>query len=244
MDSDENSFLSPRTKFNIIDKAVKLVPFLKYGVGILGVVVIISFLNGYSKNIGLLFWSIFAFIILMAVLFLFSKFNNFKDTFYKKQVGVLSWSIVLLIVLTLLFFLTSMFFNYPLKLCKWIDPNCISKQNPDRIKDTTTTKPNSNHTNNLPPKKQSLNPIPNSPKKYITISLQLSHESGGFKFIYINNAKTAVLPESTPFNPRIEIIKNNTPVEIKIITNNGDTCFSSITPNDESFHDRIIPNCK
>ena len=77
----------------------------------------------------------------------------------------------------------------------------------------------------------------------VTLSIQLSQKSNGYSSLFLDGEKLEVLPESTMYNPRIEVKNYTGKGLILIITNIGDSCWTSLPHKNSSNLFRIIPNC-
>ena len=139
-----------------------------------------------------------------------------------------------------------MFFNYPLNLCKWLDPECQTE-----IKSQEAVKISEKETAVLPDKVTTNNHSRINDKEYekkalpisFTLSIQLRKESEGYEKILYKGKAIGTLPESTTFNPRIEILNYMNGGELIIVTKAMDTCKITLPNKPETSYLRIVPNC-
>lgn len=234
--------------FKIIARATRAVPFVKYALGLLGIIAVISIVKALGISLRFAFWGCIIILCLMLILFLLARLSEAETKTIKGPSSVLLWGIVILFTLTIFSLFSSVFFKYPLDLCKWLDPSCGNNKNIVLAKNDTVNKKKNLEVDTL---SRELKPKFSSPGKgikkqttsIITVSIQLKNETNGYKRIFLNGALITVLPESTKYNPRIQINNPTGKEELIIITNNGDTCMSSIKSNVDSSTYRIIPNC-
>jgi hypothetical protein len=226
----------------VIAHAAKAVPYVKYALGLSGLIALIALVSTYGLSFRVAVWGVIIVLVLMTILFLLSRASK-DDSISKGPAQVLIWAIVMAFILTIFSLITSVFFKYPLDLCKWLDPDCIEKHNETPPK----TDPGIHNTRGDTTRKLSRRNAPptgsatTKKNRAFTISIQLKKETEGYKEIYYNGVKINALPESTPCNPRIRIIS---PGGILIIvTHHGDSCFTSVPEVLDSSINRITPNC-
>jgi hypothetical protein len=230
--------------FKIISQATKAVPFVKYALGLSGLLALISltkitFRLGYVVAV----WGVVIILVLMTILFLLAKASQ-TESILKGPSQVLLWAIVIIFILTIACLFTSVFFKYPADLRKWIDPDVTIKNNQHPLKgDSVIYKLDSESLKTH--HKKSTGVLPEETNKRhpqsTTISIQLKSETDGYKLVYYNGVEVPTLPESTAFNPRITIDQPGG--RLTIITRQGDTCFAFIPKVLDSSITRIIPNC-
>jgi hypothetical protein len=230
--------------FKIITSATKAVPFVKYALGIAGIVALIAIIKALDISIMIAFWGTVVTLFLMFILFLLAKLSQSKTEVVKGPAIFLMWAIVILFILTVFCLFSSVFFRKPLNLTKWIDPD-----------DEQIINPKDNHSDSLPNKKDVINYIDTVQRKKpmesntepnhlpITLSIQLNSKSDGYQKILLNGREINVLPESTTYNPRIELESKSINSALIIITKSGDTCLVPIPKKNNSSVIRIIPNC-
>jgi hypothetical protein len=233
--------------FKFLRWAVKVVPFIKYAVGLLAIATVISSVSRLFKNdIKFGVWGIVIGLALMAILFLFSKFLTLSNRIYKSQVILLSWSMAIFFIVTISFIISSVFFNVPLRLCKWIDPNCLEhnpQSNPVTVHQTTEKLLEESKDKEIWRRKNETSGVKSSKRAPLSISIQLPQDVEGFKEIYINDHLVEWLPESTPLNLRLAVDKSQIPLRIMIISTNNDTCTSFLSTAPDASTYRIVPNC-
>ena len=181
----------------------------------------------------------------MFILFLLASLSQSKKEIVRSPATVLMWAIVILFILIISCIFSSVFFKWPLNLTKWIDPVKEQVYIPDIINvDTIPPKTNANPNKLLDTSQNiALKPTSLIKTKLIKLSIQLNSLSNGYKEILLNGKKINVLPESTTFNPRIELVNSLMSDELFIVTKSGDTCSIPIPKNENSNTFRIIPNC-
>lgn len=109
---------------NVIGIARKAVPFIKYGVGIWGLITIITIVKSYNNSFKIIFWSTLVFLALMVVLYLLSRISQSRNQkHWQGPAKIILWSVAILFVCTLTLLFTSVFFNYPRDLRDWIEAN-------------------------------------------------------------------------------------------------------------------------
>jgi hypothetical protein len=228
--------------YKIIAQATKAVPFVKYALGLSGILALISMVSAYGLSLKVAAWGVIIILVLMTILFLLARASK-DDSISKWPAQVLLWAIVLAFTLTMFSLITSIFFKYPLDLRKWLDPDRTITHNESSPKQDPEIQTRRVDTPNISNKRKAPQPESILPKKDkpLTISIQLNSETEGYKEIYYRGTKINPLPESTPFNPRISITSPGGTVII--ITCHGDSCFTSLPEILDSSITRITPNC-
>ncbi|MDP4265067.1 MAG: hypothetical protein Q8941_21240 [Bacteroidota bacterium] len=234
---------------SVIINATKAVPFVKYALGLSGIIALIALVKAYGISPRIAFWGTVLTLCLMLILFLFAKLSLSKTKAIHGPAITLMWAIVIIFIATILCLFTSVFFQYPQNLCKWIDPNCGYANISNLTKNDTSTKKNDtvylagkihqNKANKLSNTSKKENEI----LKSITLSIQLRKESDGYKGIFFNGKAINTLPQSTKYNPRIEILNYSGRGELLILTKNKDSCKISLPNKIDTTFLRIVPNC-
>jgi hypothetical protein len=241
---NQNFFLS---KINIIAKATKAVPFVKYALGLVGIIAFISLIKAFGISFRVGFVGTLVTLFLMTILFLLSKFSLSKSKASHLPAVILVWFFVIIFIATMTSLFGSVFFNYPLNLCKWLDPECqtVKIKSEEAIKNLG--KDTVIQLDKEAPIKHSKANDKDDEKKILpqsfTLSIQLRKESEGFKEILYNGQTINTLPESTTLNPRIEINNYLHGGEIMIITKSRDTCRLNLPTKPDTSYLRIVPTC-
>jgi hypothetical protein len=227
----------------VIAAATKAVPFVKYALGLSGLLALISLVKAaFGLSFRVAVWGTIIILVLMTILFLLAKASQI-ESLVKGPATVLLWAIVVVFVLTIACLFASVFFKFPLDLCKWIDPDCVKKNTALTLKSDSTKHGLdvdslvNRHKGNTLPDDGNLK----RRRNMLTISIQLKSETEGYKRVYYDGAEVNPLPESTTFNPRIEIKRPGG--KLMILTRRGDTCNSFIPETLDSSITRINPNC-
>lgn len=230
---------------SIFKIAVKKVPALKYGYGVIAVAVIFSIISyikvkeGYAIPIK----SFLVIIGMLFLVFLFAFMTRTKDKVTRICWYILSYVLTSYVVVMFFCSLLYLFTGKPAIFNRLFDDNNVQALVKDI--DSTRTNPkvprNSTKTREISSLHEIIKPMVTSSS--ITISIQLPPASKGYKRILLNGKAHLVLSSSTPFNPRIEL-KNGTSTTLTIITNSGDTCVNLIPANYDTSDYRIIANCK
>ncbi|MBN9382010.1 MAG: carboxypeptidase-like regulatory domain-containing protein [Chitinophagaceae bacterium] len=96
-----------------IKEATKSVPFVKYALGLAGIVSVIALVRSYSIDLKVGLWSTVIILCLMLVLFLLAHIAVQSGTFLFLPAQTLLWGIVILFLISVFFLVTSVFFQWP-----------------------------------------------------------------------------------------------------------------------------------
>ncbi len=238
--------------FLILKEAVKKVPFLKYALGLVGIAAGIAIIKSFGiENFKIPITSIWVFLVLMLLLFIFSKIASSKDKASKYAGYILIYLTVTIICVVAILFTTSVFFDYPKSIDdyyflkqenlaeKKVDSN-IKQREVDSSKKLETKPPNLHQATRSKEVKPTFDQF--------EISIQLASSSGGYNLIKLNGNLAKVLASSTPFNPRIFVeSKANVIQLVEVITTKGDTCILNQIFDEaekKNFPIRFVPFCK
>ena len=107
---------------NILRKAIKLVPAVKYALGVAGIVAAVAIIIGFAVDLHVAVVGGLLVFLGMAVLLLFAKVAGLPATKFRGPGLVLIWSVTLLVVLTGVTLFACVFLRFPLDLGHWLDP--------------------------------------------------------------------------------------------------------------------------
>lgn len=113
--------LSP---FRILKEAIKVVPAVKYALGIAGVASVIAIVAGFKIDYRI---AVFGTIIMIGLMLLLLIFSNAASPQNKRSLRlpslVLTWSFLLLIICSTTLLSTSFFFSWPQELAFYFPPD-------------------------------------------------------------------------------------------------------------------------
>lgn len=242
-------FMNP---FSVLNAAIKKVPFVKYALGVSALSAAISIVKAFKiESYTIPVTTICIFLLLMLLLFIFSRIATSKDRHPRLGGNILMYSTVFIICASSILFTSSIFFNYPKPISEYPffkTEQIIPLRDTLKLSDTIIL---NRKVNEIPSSKKSR--ISSSGNEQISddpleISIQLESTAGGFTSIKVNNIGAEVLATSTPFNPRIVVKSDpNKTQQIELITLNGDTCYLNRVFDKKMkqyFPIRFIPVCK
>ncbi len=98
---------------DVIKAAIKAVPQIKYGIAVLGLIVIISLIPSYVKDFAVAFYGCIALIILMILVFIFQRVTQINANKIEKPVLLIIWVFACSLSLALILIGSSFFFQWP-----------------------------------------------------------------------------------------------------------------------------------
>src|SRR4051812_44281370 len=103
----------------IIKEATKAVPFVKYALGIAGLVAVITLIKAYQINFQVAVWGTIILIFLMVVLFIAASASNkqLNEAFHPST--LLLWSVEIIFIGIICLLTSCVFFKKPLDLHSW-----------------------------------------------------------------------------------------------------------------------------
>jgi hypothetical protein len=118
----------PLNPLKLINQAIKAVPFMKYALGVAGIVAVIALVNLYkiSYRVGVIGTIII--LSLMLILFLLSRVASSKGLKLNGPIYLMVWCIVVLFIAVVFFLVGSVFFSWPLDLRTWITDKPIQNK--------------------------------------------------------------------------------------------------------------------
>lgn len=222
----------------LYNEAVKNSPLLKYSRVLVVAAIILALIALFKLRPENVF--IFAMAVLFASLiaFLISLLIRSKRPIYSFLRSLLTSCIVLTSACLIIGFGIFTFTGYPVFFKRWFPDQRIPAQyDPPKPKPIDSTQRVS------PPTKPIKHPS-KQPLKSKILSIQLGQATDGYGRIYVGGKQVEPLPESTPYNPRIDVSPFAASSLILIIGKNGDSCFASVPKEIDSTIYRVVPNCK
>jgi hypothetical protein len=226
-------------------QSIKNVPILKYSRILVACIFILALIAFFELKNSDVFYYAIGVILISFIGFLFSFLINTKDIFIRRLLYLLVSCIVVTMCAATLGFGSYIFLQKPAFYSQWFPDLSISDTSKKNIiivdtmkKDSQVSKKEESGNN-----KSNGGPIKSLTSKSKIISIQLSQQSEGFINVLLNGIKINVLPESTTFNPRIEINETQIKGELIVITRTGDTCKTYLPSNISSDLIRIVPKC-
>jgi len=107
---------------NAITKATKAVPFVKYALGLSGIVALIALVKSYNLSFEVGIWGTMLVLVLMTILFLLSKSSNNSASFFHQPAKVLIWAMVVIFIIAVALLASCAFFDKPKKLTDLVHP--------------------------------------------------------------------------------------------------------------------------
>jgi hypothetical protein len=220
---------------------IKKVPFLKYSLVFILTIIILVLIGYYNLHNGTVFLYALAVLIVTFICSALSYVSKGKSGYSKFLLYTVTTLFVFLIAAAILGFASFIFLKKPEFYKRWF---------PDEKKVFDTTKVNLPQAKGTFTKKNEKiitteskeRVLKNFNKKPYTVSIQLSQNSHGYYKLYLNNHEINVLPESTPFNPRIKLDYSENG-KLLIVTKSRDSCITFVENKMDSDLIRIVPNC-
>jgi hypothetical protein len=220
-------------------QAIGNVPILKYSRVIIVTILILAIAGYFKLKNSDVFLSAIVVILISFLAFLFSFLLKTKDLFIRRTLYLLISAIIVTMSAFILGFGFFIFSQKPTFYKRWFPDHSQTATMTVNNKNLNDTNANSDKIDSNT--KSNFKNRPTAKTKII--SIQLSNETGGYNLIYLDGNRIDPLPESTTFNPRLEI-NNEDKGELKITTKNGDTCITYLPEKINSDIIRIVPNCK
>jgi hypothetical protein len=134
MPEDDNSKNLP----GITSTAMKLVPFVKYAVAVVGIAALVPLIMSFDKSFKVTLWTTIILISLAVVIFVLSNLTDKKkkaDKTVRAPAILLLWGIALIFLATVLLLFTSVFFKFPTNLANFINPEKEKPNDPKKVED-------------------------------------------------------------------------------------------------------------
>ncbi|MEJ7642905.1 MAG: hypothetical protein WKF36_12040 [Candidatus Nitrosocosmicus sp.] len=236
----------------MIDKILKIykesiakVPILNYSSVLITTICILTLIAYFKLNNLTVFIYAIAVLVVTLICFAFSYLIKVKDNYSKGLLYAITTPFVLIIAISVLGFGSFIIFGKPKFYKRWFPderdiPKDTARKNNDNFKiednqeDSKTTKSDITSKNNNKKKGE---------ERTITMSIQLTQNSGGYLQLYLDGKRLNPLPESTTYNPRIEVKNYKGSGLLLILTKAGDSCWTSLPDKNSSNLFRIVPSC-
>ncbi|MDM8542252.1 hypothetical protein QUF90_14315 [Desulfococcaceae bacterium HSG9] len=104
----------------ILRDSIKLVPSLKYALGIAGIVSVLSIISALKVDYKIALFGTIIMLVLMVLLVIFAKLSTLENEIKKPAVVFLWFSIIIIMIISSLL-ISSVFFKTPVNLRYWLD---------------------------------------------------------------------------------------------------------------------------